>query len=271
VSGPKGKSAEYEAAEALFGLRRGSASEGAKAESEGAKVGDEGPKPAAKRAADAVLAEWSGRASSGSEGAVGDRPLRAAVVEVLVLRDEVSAAAVLALADAEGWQLREESSRAHLVLASRRWITTTNEEVTYVIDHPGGAQSLRVEGTWAAALAKRLRDWLPCHAEAELLDVVLGPDGTDRAVEPDPVECVRVASKLAAIRPEHPSPRHVAALARLLGHPSDAVRRAGIRSAYGCRWPVLRAVVERRRAEEQRLAAQLEALRRYLDGEGEGR
>jgi hypothetical protein len=192
----------------------------------------------------------------------------------LVLRDEVSAAAVLALADAEGWQLREESSRAHLVLASRRWITTTSEEVTYVIDHPGGAQSLRVVGTWAAALAKRLRDWLPCHAEAELLDVVLGPNGTDGpngAGEPDPVECVRVASKLAAIRPEHPSPRHVAALERLLGHSVEAVRRAGIRSAYACRWQELRAVVERRRAEEQRLAVQLEALRRHLDGEGDGR
>jgi hypothetical protein len=56
-----------------------------------------------------------------------------------------------------------------------------------------------------------------------------------------------------------------------LSHPVEAVRRAGIRSAYGCRWPQLRAVVERRRASEQRLAAQLEGLRRYLDGEGDGR
>lgn len=198
-------------------------------------------------------------------------PTRPAGVEALVLRDEASAAAVLALADAEGWQLREETSRAHLVLASRRWLTTSGEEVTYVIDHPGGAQSLRVEGTWAAALAKRLREWLPCHTEAELLDVVLGPSGASEASAPDPVACVRVASKLAAIRPEQPEPRHVAALERLLGHPADAVRRAGIRSAYGCRWKELRALVERRRGEEKRLVAQLEELRKHLDGEGEGR
>lgn len=204
----------------------------------------------------------------------GDAPespaTRPAGVEALVLRDEASAAAVLALADAEGWQLREETSRAHLVLASRRWLTTSGEEVTYVIDHPGGAQSLRVEGTWAAALGKRLRDWLPCHTEAELLDVVLGASGSE-VTEPDPLACVRVASKLAAIRPEQPEPRHVAALERLLCHPVDAVRRAGIRSAYGCRWKELRALVERRRGEETRLAAQLEELRKHLDGEGEGR
>ena len=205
--------------------------------------------------------------SGGASEAPATRP---AGVEALVLRDEASAAAVLALADAEGWQLREETSRAHLVLASRRWVTTSGEEVTYVIDHPGGAQSLRVEGTWASALAKRLRDWLPCHSEAELLDVVLGPSGSE-ASEPDPVACVRVASKLAAIRPESPEPRHVAALERLLCHPVDAVRRAGIRSAYGCRWKELRTLVERRRGEEKRLVAQLEELRKHLDGEGEGR
>lgn len=234
-------SPEWEAAQALFGLRpRG-----------GVAPDDAAPGEAAPDDA----------APDGS----ADRPK---ATEALVLRDEASAASVLALADAEGWQLREETSRAHLVLASRRWLTTSGEEVTYVIDHPGGAQSLRVEGTWAAALTKRLREWLPCHPEAELLDVVLGPSG---ASEPDPVECVRVASKLAAIRPEQPEARHLAALERLLAHPADAVRRAGIRSAYGCQWKELRAVVQRRRSEEQRLAVQLEDLRRHLDGEGERR
>jgi hypothetical protein len=217
-----GKSEEYLAAEALFGMRRGAAK---------AEGGDE-----SKRA------------------------------EILVLRDEATAASVVALADAEGWQLHEETARAHLVLASRRWVTTTGEEVTYVIDHPGGAQSLRVEGTWAAALAKRLRDWLPCHTETELLDVVLGADGG----ELDPVACIRVASKLAALRPEQPEPRHMVVLECMLDHPADAVRRAGIRSAYGCRWTELRELVEQRMAVEERLRPQLEALWRHLDGAGEG-
>lgn len=182
--------------------------------------------------------------------------------EVLVLRDEVSPSSVGLVADAEGWKLREETSRAHLVLASRRWLLASGEEITYVADHPGGAQSLRIAGAGAAKVARRMRQWLPCHTEDELLAVVLGGD------EPDPVACVRVASKLAAIRPEQPDARHVAALGRLLGHPKDAVRRAGIRSAYGCRWKELRALVEERRAEEQRLWVQLEELRRWLDGEG---
>lgn len=259
MSGPG--SPEWEAAQALFGLRpRGGAASG------GAASGG-----AASGGAASGGAASDGAASDGatSDGAASEESAaRTRAPEAIVLRDEASAAAVLALADAEGWQLREETSRAHLVLASRRWLTTSGEEVTYVIDHPGGAQSLRVEGTWAAALAKRLREWLPCHPEAELLDVVLGPSG---ASEPDPVECVRVASKLAAIRPEQPEARHVAALERLLGHPADAVRRAGIRSAYGCRWKELRAMVERRRPVEQRLAVQLEELRRHLDGEGERR
>lgn len=223
----KRQSAEYAAAADLFGMRRG------------------GPK---------------------GEGEGGAAQRRTPGLEMLVLRDEATAAAVLALADAEGWQLLEETSRAHFVLASRRWLTTTGEEVTYVIDHPGGAQSLRVEGPWAPALAKRLRDWLPCHTEDELLDVVLAAEGG----EPDPVACVRVASKLAVLRPEEPEPRHVVVLECLLDHPVDAVRRAGIRSAYGCRWEELRVVVERRRGEEQRLAVQLEELRRHLDGEGDG-
>lgn len=250
MSEPKDKSPEYEAAEALFGLRpnrRSAAVEAAPTEPIAARTTSTGPEGA---------------------GAVDDRLARAPAMEILVLRDEVGAPAVLALADAEGWQLREETSRAHLVLASRRWVTTSGETVTYLIDHPGGAQSLRVEGTWAAALAKRLREWLQCQPEAELLDVVLAPAG---AGGPDPIDCVRAASKLAAIRPEQLDARHMAALERLLSHPVDAVRRAGIRSAYGCRWPELRAVVERRRADEQRLAAQLDELRRYLDGDGDGR
>jgi hypothetical protein len=201
----------------------------------------------------------------GASKADADEPKRASF-ETLVLRDEVTAASVVALADAEGWTLQEETARAHLVLASRRWVTTTGEEVTYVIDHPGGAQSLRIEGNWAAALAKRLRDWLPCYTEAEVLDVILRAEGG----EPDPVACVRVASKLAALRPEQAESRHVVVLECLLDHPVDAVRRAAIRSAYGCRWQEMRELVEQRMAVEQRLRPQLEALWRHLDGEGEG-
>lgn len=225
----RAKSAEYEAAEALFGLRR--------------------PR--------------SGPVEAASEDDVR-LPRPAGTTELLVLHDTVEAAAVLTIAETESWELREETDRAHLVLASRRWATTTGEQVTWVVDHPGGAQSLRVEGIWAAALVKRLREWLPCHDEKELLDAVLGSGGS----EPDPVACIRAASQLAALRPEQPNARHVVALERLLTHPADAVRRAGIRSAYGCRWPQLRTLVEQRMPVEKRLRPQLEALLRSLAGDG---
>lgn len=219
------------------------------------------PWAAEREAAEALFGLRPRRDESGGP----DGAERKIISEVLVLRDDVSVATVVALADAEDWQLREETSRAHLVLASRRWTTTTGEEVTYVADHPGGAQSLRIVGPGATALARRLRDRLPCHDEEELLAVVLAKD------EPDAVACVRVAGKLAAIRPERLEGRHLAALDRLLGHPAHAVRRAGIRSAYGCRWKELLLLVEERRSEEQRLAVQLEELRRYLAGERDRR
>jgi hypothetical protein len=216
-----------------------------------------------------IVDAWAAERAE-AEALFGLRPRRAAddgraPSEVLVLRDEVGVAAVLALADAEAWQLQQETSRAHLVLASRRWVTLTDDEVTHVVDHLGGAHSLRIEGPGAAGQARRLRERLPCHQEDELLAMVLGQE------EPDAVECIRVASKLAALRPAELDGRHLAALDRLLGHPSTAVRRAGIRSAYGCRWKALLAVVEQRVAQEQHLVAQLEALRRHVAGEGVAR
>ncbi|MCA9710843.1 MAG: hypothetical protein KDK70_33685, partial [Myxococcales bacterium] len=79
-----------------------------------------------------------------------------AAVDVIVLRDDVRLEDVLAYADGDGWTLRQETSRAHLVLASRRWSALVGEEIEYVADHVGGSQSLRVTG--AETLARRLRD-----------------------------------------------------------------------------------------------------------------
>lgn len=178
--------------------------------------------------------------------------------EVVVLRDGVGVDELLALAEEQGWELREQTDRAHLVLASRRWVTRDGLQITHVADHPGGAQSLRIEGKRASGLARRVRERLPSHAIGELLDVVLGED------LPEPVACVRVASKLAACRPSEVDPRHLRALERLLSHPEPTVRRAGIRSAYTCPWPELRELVERRLVVEDRLSAQLRHLHDYL-------
>ena len=184
--------------------------------------------------------------------------------EVIVLRDEVRLETVLAFADAGGWTLREETARAHLVLASYRWSASVGEEIAYVADHLGGAHSLCITGKGAAPLARRLREHFPHHDPQELLAAIVGGGA------PDPVTCVRVASKLAACRPVSCEPQHLAALERLLQHPVTAVRRAGIRSAYTCRWPELPAVLKRCRDREQHLGAQLEHLERYLLEEGVG-
>ncbi|MEM9455182.1 MAG: hypothetical protein AAGF11_13455 [Myxococcota bacterium] len=174
---------------------------------------------------------------------------------VIVLREDVRLEDVLAYAHADGWTLCEETPRAHLVLVSRRWTALIGEEIEYVADHIGGTHSLRVTGS--ETVARRLREHFAHHTVDELLAVVL-------AEQPDPVACVRVASKLAACRPPVAQPRHLAALGRLLSHPVTAVRRAGIRSAYTCSWPQLRALVKRRRAKEKHLGPQLEHLERYL-------
>ncbi len=179
--------------------------------------------------------------------------------QIIVLRDDVRLDAVLALADADGWELREETARAHLVLASRRWSASVGEEIEYVADHLGGAHWLRVSGDGAESLAARLREHFSHHDEDELLAIVL--DGPN----PEAVACVRVASKLAACRPAICDARHLQALERLLEHPVTAVRRAGIRSAYTCPWPELREVIARRRGAEEHLKAQLEHLEQYLE------
>lgn len=178
--------------------------------------------------------------------------------EVIVLRDEVSLDDLLELAAEQGWVLRGETARAHLVLASRRWTSREGVEVTYVADHPGGAQSLRIVGKAATRVARNLREKVSAFTEDELLAVVL--DDAD----PDPVACIRVASKLAACRPEVADAKHLQAIEALLAHREPAVRRAGIRSTYGCRWPELRNIVDRRLAQETALTPQLEHLQRYL-------
>jgi len=178
--------------------------------------------------------------------------------EVIVLRDDVRLEAVLALAEADGWALREETERAHLVLASRRWSASVGEEITYVADHLGGCHFLRITGDEAEALAWDLRDRFDHHTEDELLARVLGGH------QLEPVAAVRVASKLAALRPLTSEVGHMRALERLMTHPVTAVRRAGIRSAYTCPWPELLELVERCRKREKHLVTQLEHLARYL-------
>ncbi|MEM7153957.1 MAG: hypothetical protein AAF799_13995 [Myxococcota bacterium] len=178
--------------------------------------------------------------------------------EVIVLRDEVSLDDLLQLAAEQGWVLRGETARAHLVLASRRWTSREGVELTYVADHPGGAHSVRIVGKASSRVARNLRERVSAYSEDELLAVVLDHD------PPDPVACIRVASKLAACRPELADARHLQAIEVLLAHPEPAVRRAGIRSTYGCRWPELRNVVDRRLAQEDRFIPQLEHLQRHL-------
>ena len=80
----------------------------------------------------------------------------------------------------------------------------------------------------------------------------------------DPRSWIRALSKLAVCRPAKLEGRWLAAWERALEHPARPVRRATIRTCYGCAWPELVKLVERRRDTESELAAQLEALLEHL-------
>lgn len=175
---------------------------------------------------------------------------------VLVLSVAVRAADVRAIAEARNWTREGDTPRAHLALASRRYRTPEGAEVLEIEDHNGGVRSLRISGPTRGELARALAGQLPTRSTDEIIAT---------ASSSDPVACIRAAGELAASRPARFDPPHLAALQRLLTHPEPAVRRAGIRAAYGCQWPELRRWLGARMQAETRLASALAALVSWID------
>lgn len=180
-------------------------------------------------------------------------------LNTVVLRDQVRRAQVEAEMDRRRWPRTGEIDRGHFVMASVQWTPSRGTTVTYLEDHTGGARFVRIEGPppTTRELARDLAAALPSEPVTKLIETAWEPG-------PAPV-LVRVAGKLAACRPERCEHEHLAALANLFEHEHPAVRRAAIRTAYRYRWPELKAVVERRIGEDERLRPQLEHLRDWLD------
>jgi hypothetical protein len=178
---------------------------------------------------------------------------------VLALDEGATASDVAACLRGLGLRVVERSPVGHLMLHGLRWRAGDGAEVWYVEDHVGDARSLRVStehgGPRAAELAKALGAALPV-VELETL--------ADRIAQGDPIACIRSAGRIVSLCGPDPDARVLESLARLLTHRDDAVRRAGIRLGWACRWPQARAIVAARLPHETRLRPTMEALAEWL-------
>ena len=180
--------------------------------------------------------------------------------EVVVLRDLVSAVEVSAFADALGATLTEDTTRGWFVLATRAWMTPDDDQIVYIEDHTSDVRWIQTTGPARARIATKVREQLPHYDTEELLSAARGSE--------PPSDCIQILSRLVPYRPDDFDPRFFAVWERMLAHPLKAVRRAAIRTAYGCRWPEMRALAETRLDADRELAAQLEQLLSLFDEHG---
>jgi len=173
----------------------------------------------------------------------------------IVLGDHVEASAIAAWAGRHG-TLAKDVARGHSELAERRWRATDGSEIVHLQDHVGEVRYVVLGGPRELALAVELRAAFDTEDPGTLL-AALQPSA-------DPRSWIRALSKLAVCRPATLEGRWLAAWERGLAHPARPVRRAAIRTCYGCTWPEIAVVVQRRLAEETELRPQLEALLEHL-------
>jgi hypothetical protein len=176
---------------------------------------------------------------------------------VIVLRDNTSRERVETLAAEHGWRAIGDVVRGHFVLASRRWYEADGTIIEYLEDHTADVRYLTIDGPGQDSAASALRDGLPCFTTEELFAEL---DASD-----DPIVWIRGLGRLSVLRPKKLDTRYVALWERALSHPVRAARRAAIRTAYGCTWPELAALVHARLDDETELQAPLEHLRAYLE------
>jgi hypothetical protein len=176
---------------------------------------------------------------------------------VIVLREQAVRERVEAIAIEHGWRPVGDVVRGHFVLASRRWYDAVGTMIEYLEDHTADVRYFVIEGAGQDEVAALLRERLPCFTETELLAEL------DRNA--DPVAWVRGLGRLAVLRPKRADARFLAVWERALQHPARAARRAAIRTAYGCSWPELAALVRARLDRETELHGPLEHLHGYLD------
>lgn len=178
----------------------------------------------------------------------------------LVLRDHNARETVWELARARGWKCIGDVVRAHYVMACARWQTASGSEIAYIEDHTSDVRSIDVRGRDAFEICEDVTMQLDCYREDQLL--------LDAESNPEPRARIRALNRLAACRPPGVNHRFLAAWARALSDPNKAVRRAAIRTSYGCTWPELRVLVKQRIDQETELREQMQHLLRYFDEQG---
>lgn len=176
---------------------------------------------------------------------------------IVVLNEQVTAMDVASLAASMKLTLVEETTRGWFVLATRTWAAPDGSQLAYVEDHTADARWLQASGIGGARMATMLRERLPHYGLTDLLSLAQTTEA--------PRTCIQVLSRLVPHRPDDSDPRFLAAWKRMLTHPVKAVRRAAIRTAYGCRWPELRTLVQQCLQTENELVPQLEQLLALFD------
>ncbi|MCR9166438.1 MAG: hypothetical protein ACE37F_35020 [Nannocystaceae bacterium] len=180
----------------------------------------------------------------------------------LVFRESVGRDALVAVARRLGWVSSGDVQRGHFVLASERFTTSDGTTVEYLEDHTSDVRFAQVSGPSAQAVTSILRESLPHYDAQALLETL--PDAEE------PLAWIRGLSRLSVYRPDATHPRYLAVWSRALNHTDEAVRRAAIRTCYGCRWPELVPLVLGRVAVEPTLRRPLEALARHLQSQAKG-
>lgn len=173
----------------------------------------------------------------------------------IVLGDHVEAHAIAKWAGMHA-VLVADVARGHSELAERRWRSDDGSEIAHLQDHVGEVRYVVLRGPRELAWAVELRAAFDTEDPGTLL-ASLQPSADARS-------WIRALSKLAVCRPAALEGRWLAAWARALEHTSRPVRRAAIRTSYGCAWPELAHLVEERSIVETELGAQLSALLEHL-------
>ncbi len=175
---------------------------------------------------------------------------------MLVFRETVRRDRIVALAEGLAWTPTANVQRGHFVLASERFSTTDGTTVEYLEDHTADVRFAQVSGPSQSPVLGILRKAMPVYEEDALLDEV--------STAQEPLAWIRGLSRLSVYRPETTHARYLSLWSRALNHESPVVRRAAIRTTYGCAWPEMLPLVHGRIALDRELRRPLESLARHL-------
>ena len=176
--------------------------------------------------------------------------------DTLVFRESVDRDRIVGFARRLGWAASGDVQRGHLVLASERFTTSDGTTIEYLEDHTGDVRFVQLSGPSQGSVASILRESLPCYDAEELLRTL--PESKQ------PLEWVRGLSRLAVYRPKETNSLYLSLWSRALNHADASVRRAAVRTSYGCAWPELVPLVLGRVAVEREIKRPLQALARHL-------